>query len=198
MSTRMIKNRKNGSRLNKLTTQQRRFVLELLASDTFHPADAARAAGYVQPSTAAYKLLKRPDIQAALGKLQREREERCQLKADQVLDYLRRVLYLNPLEWFFPSEDGGWTVSDLSVLPPEVGELIDGMEIKTRTTDDGETHTTFKVTLVSKATALSLAMKHVSVDKHEVKHMMNWDAMYEEQPVVDIVDAESFEVREGS
>jgi hypothetical protein len=108
---------------------------------------------------------------AALGKAQREREERCGLTADDVLEYLRNVLFFNPLTYFYPSKDGKWCLTDLDALPDWVGRLIDGMEMSVKE-KDGATETQFKVTLVSKATALALAMKHTTVDQHKIEVQM--------------------------
>lgn len=166
--------------LDDLTRQQQLFVVELLASDTFSPKEAAEKAGYKQPGVAGWKLLRNAAIKRALGRMQRERAERCQLKADDVLGYLKNVLYFNPLQYFKPSRDGGWLVTDPESLPEWVGRLIESMEVKVRETEEA-TSTYFKVQIVSKSTALALAMKHVGVEKHEVKHSFDWDSLYAKQ-----------------
>lgn len=178
MGTRLIKNSVRGRNLDDLTDQMNMFVLELLATNEFNPTEAARKCKYKFPAQAANKLLKNPKIQAALGKAQRERSERVGLNADDVLEYLRNALFFNPLHYFRPSEDSGkWEITDLNALPDWVGRLIDGMEVKV-TENKGVTTSFFKVTLVSKATALTLAMKHIGVEKHELKHSLDWDNMY--------------------
>jgi len=196
MGTTLIESRKNGFDPNKLSDQQRMFVLELLASDNFCVTKAARKAGYKHPAQAANKLLKNKHIRAALGKAQREREERCQLKADDVLNYLRSALFFNPLHYFRPYGDGKWLIDNPDDLPEEVGRLIDGMEVKV-VERDGETRSYFKVTLVSKATALGLAMKHIGVEKHEVTHSVDWDVLYDED-VPDLIEAEIAEALSSS
>jgi len=72
MATTLIDSRKNGYDPNKLTDQQKAFVMELLASENFCMTEAARNAGYKHPAQAANKLLKNKNIKAALGKAQRE------------------------------------------------------------------------------------------------------------------------------
>ena len=177
METTLITSGKNGYDPKKLSNQQRAFVAELLATDQFCATEAARRAGYKHPAQASQKLLKKKHIKAALGKAQREREERCELKADDVLNLLRDALFFNPLHYFEPTSDGKWLIQDLKTLPEGVGRLIDSIEVKVLERD-GETHSYFKVSLISKATALSLAMKHVSVQTHEVKHSIDWDSLY--------------------
>ena len=171
MSTTLIKNHKNGiseDTFLKLTNKQRMFVLELLASDTFSPTEAAEKVGYAQPSTAAYKLLRNPAIAKALGKAQRLREERCELKVDDVLDYLRRGLFLNPLDYFRPGKDGRWELTDPDSLPPEVGRLIEKMDVKVEQGKDGTERSSFTVTLVSKTTMLTLALKYLGLTDDRV------------------------------
>ena len=168
--------------LEGLNPQQRTFVMELLASDTFDIAEAARTAGYANPSQRGNKLLTNPIIQKALGKAQREREERCKLKADDVLNYLEKALFFNPTHYFLPADDGkSWLIKDLSELPEEYGRLIDGVEIKTITTKDGDEITYHKIKLIPKSVVLPLAMKHLGLMDQKVhidqKITINWEDM---------------------
>ncbi len=193
MGTTLITSKRNGYDPSKLTDQQRIFVLELLGSSQFNPTEAAKRAGYKFPPQAAYKLLKVKGIQAALGKAQRQREERCELKADDVLNYLKAALFFNPLHYFRPTDDGKWLIDDLSVIPEEIGRLIENMELQV-TEKDGEVTSRYKVSFVSKATALSLALKHVCIDKQEIDVRHSWaDELYPPKP--DLVEARIEEER---
>lgn len=196
MGTRMIRSCKYGASLEKLTDQQRAFVAELLADDVFSAVNAAKRAGYKAPSQAAYKLLRTPAIAKALGKQQRLREERCELTASDVLNYLKRVLYFNPLEYFYPTKDGGWAISTIEALPEEVGQLIDGMKIKVTTHANGSQTSEFEVQLVSKATALALAVRHTTVSKHEVKQVLDWKPLYKEPTEENRIDRMLREAKE--
>ncbi len=167
MPSSLIQNSKRGVDLKRLNTAQRSFVLFLLADNFFNPTAAAKAAGYKQPSNAAIRLMRHPLVQAALGKEQREREERCQLKADDVLNYLRAGLFFNPLDLFTPSKDGKWHIQNPDDLPEEVGRLIEKMKVKVIEKDDGTTESYFEVELVSKSTLLPLAMKHLGISGTE-------------------------------
>jgi len=201
MSTKVARNWATGKDPNKLTVMEKRFVDELLASDSFNATKAAEAAGYKAPAQSAYALLKRAKVMAALGKSQRERQERCQIKADDVLRYLQNVLYFNPLKYFYPGKNGGWFITDPDSLPEEAGRLIDKMKVEVIENEDGSTTNVFEVELVSKATALSLAMKHIGVERAEVQHtIVRWDSLYDDQEhesVPDVIEATIAEELEG-
>lgn len=194
MGTTLIDPKKKGADLHKLTVPQRTFVAEMLASDLFNPTKAARAAGYKTPSQAANKLMKNKSVQRALGKALRERLERCELKADDVLNYLRAALFFNPLHWFKPTEDGGWEITDLDALPEEVGRLIDEMEVKVRELPDGTKQSWFKVKLISKSTVLPLAMKHLGLFAPELVQQViafDWDSLtQDDKDAYDAIEAE--------
>lgn len=182
MASTLIEEKKRGINPERLSDQQLIFVNELSGDLNFNASKAARKAGAKHPGTQAGKWLKLPKIRAALGKVLHDRLERCRLTQDDVLNYLEAVLFFNPLDYFRPGEDGKWLINDLSVLPREVGILIDGFKIKQTTSKDGTVEVCFEVTLVSKATALSLAIRHVfGIEKHEHEHKMvlDWEGMRE-------------------
>jgi phage terminase small subunit len=190
MGTTLIKNRQNGSSLNGLTSNQRAFVLELLADNLFNPTDAARRVGYKQPASAANQLLKNKKVQAALGKAQREREERCQLKADDVLNYLRTALFFNPLRFFTPTKDGKLEIMNPEEVPEEIGRLIEKYSLKHKENEDGSTQTTIVVETLSKSVALGLAMKHTTVDKADEEKLNLWQGIMDNlgKPQPDLVE----------
>ena len=178
MASTVIQPKKRGIDPDRLSDQQLVFVNELAADGNFNATEAARKAGYKRPATHAGKLLKQPKVAAALGKVLYDRLERCRLTQDDVLNYLQAALFFNPLHYFQPTEDGQWLIADPAVLPEEVGMLIDSLEVHRQYDRDGNpTEDVFKVKLVSKATALGLAMRHVGVEKHEVKHTLDWDSL---------------------
>jgi len=168
MATRSISNRRNGSTLKGLTDKQRMFCLNMAAREDFDQVAAAQETGYKNPSQAAYGLMKKPAIQAFLGKIKRKREERTELSSDDIWRYLHRVLFYNPLSLFKVDSDG-WTIENPDDIPEEIGQLIEKMEFKSRTDTDGNVTNTFQVELVSKATALSIAAKHALVQHVKIK-----------------------------
>lgn len=187
MGTTLVVNNKRNTNISKLTEQQQMFVLELLSDKLYNITEAARRAGYKNPSQAANKLLKNKLVQRALGKAKAQREERVGLSADQVLAYLKNALFFNPLQYFKPTADGGWLITDPDSLPEEIGCLIEEMQVKVVELEDGKKQHYFKVRFVSHATALALAMKHVSVDKSEVIHKLDWDSVLSTQETESVI-----------
>ena len=191
MRTTKIKLRKNGVHPDKLNPSQLLFINTLAADVAFDPVAAVRVC-YPKnrnPCSQAAKLMANSNVQKMLGVVLRKRLERLELKADDVLEYLRFALFFNPLDYFFPTEDGKWTITSLKDLPKEVGRLIDKMKVKERTALDGSVTVTFEIELVSKATSLSLAMKHVGVDGEKPPVLLNidWDSLCQRGQVLDVV-----------
>lgn len=190
MGTSLIEPRKRGANIKALPMKMRDFCLFLIGMTLWEPVEAARQAGYKAPNQAATKLMKDSRIQAFLGKKMREREERCLLKADDVLNYLRAGLFFNPLRLFQPTKDGKWLIQDPNDLPEEVGRLIEKMKVKVVEREDGSTESVFEIELISKATLLPLAMKHLGIDgTHKVdlqgKISVDWDSLYD-RPAIDV------------
>jgi phage terminase small subunit len=164
--------------LDSLNDMELRFVKALIADDLWRPVQAARTVGYKSPSLAATRLMKKPVVAAALGREQRRRLERLQLKADEVLHMLATGLFFNPLSLFKPSADGKWVVEDLDKVPAEIGRCVE--EVKCRTVDsmddDGNVTSTtyFELKMMSKTKLLELAMKHCGVDgTQKIEHTGN-------------------------
>ena len=191
MKSTKIQPRQNGVNPKRLNTQEMLFVHTMAADINFNAIQAVKECypRCKNASSQVAKLLSRPHVQKMLSVVLRKRLERLELKADDVLEYLRFALFFNPLDYFFPTEDGMWTITDLKSLPKKVGSLICGMKVKTKKDADGSEISTFEVDLISKATALSLAMKHVGLDveKPAALVQINWDALSQGQ-VIDIVE----------
>ncbi len=147
------------------------FVKHLLADDLWRPAEAAKKAGLKNPYAAASNLMKKPAVLAVLGREQRRRLEKLELKADEVLHFLATGLFFNPLSLFKPTKNGSWAVIDLESIPDDIGRLIE--EVKTRTVeeidDSGNTRVTtyFEIRVISKTRLLELAMKHCGISGTE-------------------------------
>ncbi len=177
MGTVLVKERKNGASVERLTDQQQTFVMELLASPTFHPTEAAKKAGYKSPQVQAFKLLKKPAIQAILGKALRERRERCELKADLILQEVAYCAMRDPID--LCDENGKIAVDNLHKLPERIRRCIDSFKIKRHIDrETGNITDTIELRLAPKIASLELAMKHLglfSPEKHEDTIRVNWD-----------------------
>jgi len=160
MSSRRLNPTSRGADITKLTPMERMFIEELLADEQFNLTAAARKAGYKQPSTMANRLISRPAIRKILGKALQERITRCRLTADEVLEHLRNALFLDPLDLFERTEEGGYVVRSLEDVPLKVRRCI--TKLKQRTRYVGESVETYlEVELMSKDAALVNAMKHL-------------------------------------
>jgi hypothetical protein len=181
MGTKMIKPCKNGADITKLTVNQQRFILEAMANEAFDMSAAAKSAGYKNPSQAANKLMKNKTVMKALGKAMRERSERVQLKADDVLSYLRDALFFNPAKLFVRNDEGGYTVKNLDELPDSIGCLIESIEMDEHETEAGVSRK-FKLKTIPHAITLPLAMKHLGLltEKLEatLKTNIDWDELF--------------------
>ncbi len=198
--------KKMANNLDKLLPEERNFVLELLASPTFSLEEAAKKAGYDNPKRTGRRLFKRKIIKELIALEVKKREERTRLKADDVLEYTREALFLNPLEFCIASNDGkGFMVRDLSDIPPEYGRFIEGLEQKVITTPDGDTITYYKIKFISKAVILPLAMKHLGLLESTkdqgttVNVNLNWSDMkpkgsLKEATIVDPIEQKLLEV----
>lgn len=168
MGSTLVQPRTNGASWERLSSCEQIFVKELIADDLWRPTQAARKAGYKNPSQSAYAIMKKPAIQAMLGKEQRRRLEKIGMRADEVLEMLRNALFFNPLSLFKPTSDGKWAVEDLDKIPDEIGRCVS--KIKTKTVDamDSEGNVTsttyFELELMDKGRLLELALKHCGID----------------------------------
>ena len=164
--TALVSPKQRGANPERLNAQQRAFVHECLADPAFNATDAARRAGYKAPSQAANQLLKQKVIAAILGKAMREREERLQITADQVLIELARIAFANPQIYY--NEDG--SIKALHSLTPAEAAAIKEIESEiTHRGEDSETVTT-KYKLHDKVRALELLGRHFSLLNEKVQH----------------------------
>ena len=190
MKSTKIQPRQNGVNPKRLNTQEMLFVHTMAADINFNAIQAVKECypRCKNASSQVAKLLARPHVQKMLSVVLRKRLERLELKADDVLEYLRFALFYDPTEHFYPTEDGMWAITDLKSLPKEVGRLINKMKVIVKEHKDGSRTSIFACELVSKDTALALSMKHVGLDVEKTTLVqINWDALSQGQ-VIDIVE----------
>ena len=178
----------NESRLN---DKQRHFVMEYLVDS--NGSRAAESAGYSTPSVAASKLLKKPLIARAIGRAQQITVQNLGLDAEEVL-YNLWCCVTRSLDDFI--DENGKIINDVKELTDRAKRSIDGIEqtVTIRHLDDGSSVETIrnKLRLVSKASALDMAMKHKGLfapDKTEHLQKFNWDPLYEETEVQDPIES---------
>ncbi len=148
----------NGKRL---TWQMEEFCFHLMADVQRNGVRAAEKAGYKAPHVAATKLLKNRLVRARLGKEKMMREKEARKTAADVIQYLETAVFFNPLKYFSPGGNGGWTIKaeDLEALPEAIGALIEECEDRTIETRDSTIRMCW-VRFVSKTKMVEFLAKH--------------------------------------
>ena len=166
---------KRGVSLHRLTDKERVFIEEYRKSldGTAAALVAFNCKSRNSAAALACKVLKRPLVKKALGKLLEDDRRRREVEADEILTHLADCATRNAKLLF--DENGilvfthkiingkkkGKTIHD---LPDEITNTVDGVKqkVKRYETEDGtvvvEVETELK--LVSKASAIDMAMKH--------------------------------------
>ena len=190
MSTHLVVDRKNGANLSKLTTQQQRYVLELINDPAFNGVQAATRAGYTNPAVASCKLMKKPAILAMLGKEQARRGAALRLTAEDLLRELSYQAMRDPID--LCDEKGVIIVDDMRKLPERIRRCIDFLKV--RQIHDAEGNVvgqTIELKLTPKMVAIELAMKHFGMfapQEVNVKTVIDWDALYSSPQTTDPIE----------
>lgn len=123
----------------------------------------AKELGYTSAKTVVRLLTKNKDLYMELRRRVDQAEAYAELKAEYVRDYVRSILDFCPTDYFMPCPEGGWMLPEdkWGELPVHVKRLIESIEVKTIR----GVGTFFSVKFVSKSSALSLAVRLVSLDK---------------------------------
>lgn len=184
-----------------LTDQQRIFVLELMANHDFNPTEAAKKAGYKNPSVQASRLLAKPEIAKFLKQKQTRREQKLEIKAERVVQELANMAFRNIKD--FCDEDGRIRTDNLHAIPDHAAVAIDGIKQRHDTYWDGEHQhevVTYELKLVPKLAAIEALMKHMGIDKPQAstegeqevntRPIVNWDEYYAASQADDPVEAE--------
>ena len=174
--------------LGKLTVQQRQFVDALLATKDFNVTEAARSAGYAYPSQAGHSLLKKEPIQKAVGWALKERSQRLEWEADDVLETLRTVVSMDVTQLY--DMEGNITMKAVKDLPEHLRRCISKVKStrKYYTNEMGEKeyYNDLEVEFMSKDQALQLALKHFGLLNDELNIQLVDDKL-KRQVVIDIL-----------
>ena len=180
-----------GSQLKNINTQQLLFVNALLADKHFSVVNAAKAAGYKNPSGAGARLMKNKDIAKHIGKAIQQRATKFKLSAERVLEELMSIGFFNPKNLF----DDNNNVKPITELPDEVAAAIASFEVTYITDHDtGSELKCIKVKFWNKTSALEMLGKHIGLYEQNFgekpKLTIDWDAMYRKPVAIDPVEAE--------
>lgn len=167
MSSAKIIPRKRGGRLDKMTDKQRIFVHEYLADDKFNAAEAAKKAGYKNPSGAVVKLLSNKNVVNYLGIQMQNRIETCEIKAERVLQELACIGFSNIQKLF----DGTGKI----ISPEEWDEATarSVSSIKVTESKDGDVKT--EIRFWNKNDALMALAKHLGLLSDNLNLNHNFD-----------------------
>lgn len=149
--------------MRKLTPKQQRFVDEYLVD--LNATQAAIRAGY-SPKTAGQigeRLLKKVEIQQALAKRMKAREQRTEVTQDRVVKELAKVAFGDPrnvMTW----GPGGVKLKDSAELTDDEAAFVS--EVSETTTEHGGS---LKLKTNDKLKALELLGKHLGMFKEKVE-----------------------------
>jgi phage terminase small subunit len=140
-----------------MTPRQRRFVEEYLVD--LNATQAAKRAGFSAKSAGdrGWKLLRTPEVAAAIEAAQAKRAERTRVSADKVVTELAKVAFGDPRR-LFSWGPGGVVLRDSADLTEAEAALVSEVS-ETRTAKGG----TRKVKLHCKLTALTALGKHLGL-----------------------------------
>ena len=144
-----------------LTPRQRRFVEEYLVD--LNISAAMRRAGYKTPDTA--RMMRSPEVAAAIAKGMAERSERTRITADAVLVELARIGFSNILDYTRVGADGDLMV-DLTALDRDKAAAISEViveDFKDSRAKDARECRRVRFKLMDKRAALVDLGKHLGI-----------------------------------
>jgi phage terminase small subunit len=152
--------------------RHQRFVNEYLVD--LDAGRAAAVAGYVSTRYRAYaskqasKLLKRPDVRAAIAVRKGQQLLRAELTAAAVLDQLRALSMVDIREFF----DTDGALKPPSKWSADMGRAVASFDVikKNVTSGDGKSDDVFRVRLADKVRALEMLAKHFGLLVDRVDH----------------------------
>jgi phage terminase small subunit len=154
-----------------MKASHQRFIDEYLVD--LDVARAARAAGYMgsnpsYPTEAGCRLLKRPDIKAALAARKAAQAERADLTAVAVLDQLRALSMVDMRAFF----DASGSMKPPSEWTEDMGRAVMSFDVVKRnvTSGDGKVDDVFRVRLADKVRSLEMLAKHFGLLIDRVDH----------------------------
>lgn len=162
-----------------LTPQQALFVKAY--AKTENGTQAAKAAGYRNPSVTAVKLLKKPSIARAVKKVLNKAQKAHQLAITEIITHLYYATTRTSDDFVDPKTG---QLLPLHKLSTRAKACIEGIEQETWTDDEGNERVKTKIRLMSKVASLDMAMKHKGLfapQQHDLTvKAVNWDHLMEE------------------
>ena len=193
-----VPERQTGTNWNRLSDKEQMFLMEYIRS--WSPKDAAVKAGYAPKNAkvTGQKILKRPKIRNWLGAFKRKLFDSCEVDADKLMQRINAGLHRNAK---MLCNDQGVVSSNITEMPDEITEQIDGIEQEYSELIDAETgeikgrKVKTKIKLVPIAQIMRMAIDITGLDERkedaEGKIQVDWDSMIE-RPAdeIDLVETE--------
>ncbi|HET9554328.1 MAG TPA: terminase small subunit [Anaeromyxobacteraceae bacterium] len=160
-----------------LTPKQRKFVQELMVDE--NARQAAIRAGYSPKSAEVNgpRLCRQPSVRAAIEAARLEAAQRTQLRQEEVIAELKRIIFADPRKAF----DAEGNPIPIHELPEDVARAIAATKVRVedvpgQTLDDGAEVKARAVASVKewkwwdKTKGLELAMRHLGLLRDKVEH----------------------------
>ena len=162
MATRALQPNKRKASDKRLTAAEQLFVKAMQADPLMNPTAAAKAAGYAHPSQRANALMKRPAVKAVLARELFERQEKFEIKADEVLKELHHLGMARASDLY---DEKGQLLA-LEDMPERARAAIKSFKVTEKVIDGGKgkkpiTLRTTDIELHDKKGAIDMLMKHL-------------------------------------
>lgn len=170
-----------------LSSRERDFISHYLRTNNI--VESARLSGYKCPETSGYRLMKKGSIVAELNRTLVRLEKKMELTIDDINRELHAAVTRTVDDML---DERGRVPTDLRTLSDKGKRVVDGIEQTVFTDSEGNEVVKTKLKLMSKSTALELAMKAKGMFapkrlEGEIIHTLNWDNL-KSPPVKDSAD----------
>jgi phage terminase small subunit len=153
-------------KFKRLTGKQRQFVAEYLVD--LDATAAARRAGFTGEyiARAAWELVRKPHVAAAIEEQLAAREQRTRITADRVLAEYAKIAFADLGEIF---DDNGELLT-IKAMPADIRAAISSFEIETADRGEGAVLNIAKIKMLDKLGALGQVGRHLGLfnDKLEI------------------------------
>ena len=162
MATRHLQPNKRKASDKRLTAAEQLFVKAMQADPMMNPCNAAKAAGYKHPAQRANQLMKRPAVKAVLARELHDRQEKFEIRADEVLQELHHLAMARGEDLF----DKKGNLIPISEMPERTRAAIKEFKVTEKIVDGGKgkkpvTLRTYEIKLHDKVSSIDMLMKHL-------------------------------------
>lgn len=169
--------KKRRSPIRKLTIREQKFIEEYLIDG--NASRSAKSAGYENPAVQGVRLLKNQMISTAIKIRQENLVKKLELSSEEVLKQLYYCCTRSARDFV---DEEGLIQTDVNKLSDRAASTIDGIKQRVSYDLEGNKTVTTELKLVSKATAIELAMKNKGLfapKKVEAQHVhkIDWDSL---------------------